>query len=220
MKKFKILCYCLVCMLVFTACGNHSSAGSSVSSSDTSETPMDNTSTNEETPSPDLTSNDAYQLVSEKIDTESVSITSKDSVTLDGQKYFLFYLEDKTTGMHCNYAVNYKSGEISVYEENGQRLLSYSQSPFNYAKTDAECDWNGTFSQNQITLELRQGDPQSFEFDLTGNDADLFGVAYIHGNTAYFNDKEAGISLNFLYNNDGSIEITGNQDYAGNYQPA
>ncbi len=216
MKKITILCLSMICALSLAACGSNSSTSVS---SDNNTHSMDQSSTSEETPSAALTAQDAYQLVSEKA--ADLSISANDTLTLNGRSYYLFLIQDSVTGLTCQYAVDSESGQISVYDEDGQTLNNLSASPFYSAELDAECDWNGTFTKDSFSIELMQGDPQSFEFTLSQDgqtDGSLFGVAYIHGNLARFHDEEADITLDFVMDeNARTITLSGDETYAGVY---
>lgn len=162
-----------------------------------------------------LTEKDAQSLVNEKLPegytSKYVSEIQSDEIQA-GRKYKIFDVSNPDGKKIGAVAIDLTSGDRYNYTDDG-KLTDYSQFALYDAATDAICDWNGTFQNGDLTVELMQGDPTSFEFQFSDDTA---GVARIQGNTASYNDGE----LTFAYGDDGSVRIGGTiSELAGTYQP-
>lgn len=179
-----------------------------------SQTDDANTDTPADT-SANLTEKDAKSLVDEKLPegytSKYVSEVQSDQYEA-GRKYKIFDVSDPDGKKIGAVAIDLISGDRYNYSDDG-KLGDYSEFALYDAGTDAIMDWNGVFRNGDLSVELMQGDSNSFEFEFSDDTA---GVARIRGNTATYNDGE----LTFLYRDDGTLTIGGTlTELAGTYTP-
>lgn len=179
-----------------------------------SQTDDANTDTPADT-SGNLTEKDAKSLVDEKLPegytSKYVSEVQSDQYET-GRKYKVFDVSDPDGKKIGAVAIDLVSGDRYNYLDEGT-LGDYSEFSLYDASVDAIKDWNGVFRNGDLTVELMQGDSNSFEFQFSDDTA---GVARIRGNTATYNDGE----LTFLYSDDDMLTIGGTlTELAGTYAP-
>lgn len=191
------------------------------------ETPIQD---NDDKDTPDeytgISEEDAVVLVAEKIDTQTYKIKYDGGMKeVDGQKYYIYTISDSNGSLEQKIAVENQSGELYCFSTD-ETIQPYSEFKLYNEAKDAECDWNGIFlrkdknGKNNATLELAQGDINSFEFSITegtkkGNGIE-FGIGQIMGNTAVFED-EKGFKLEFVMkDNTVTLKESGKNSYSGN----
>lgn len=173
-----------------------------------------------------LAETDALALVQEKLDKqyslkaiglidETGKSVSSSEVKEGTNYYFAWDVQDPDQKKIGGIAVDSVSGELFNYdsEKKDSTITPYENFPLYDAATDAVEDWNGTFANGSLTVELLQEDPSSVDFEFS--DA-MEGTARVEGNTASYNDGELVFSFR-----DGSLIIKGKSTtHAGTYTPA
>jgi len=185
----------------------------------TTEIPNENIIENAHENSFTLSEDDAFNLISEKIDEDlyNIELMDKDFIYLD-QQYYIYSIYNNNKKITPDIAVNIYSGEILCCTETGE-IVPYSEFPLYDPTLDAQCDWNGTFenvidSKTKVQIELAQSDKNSFEFTVNVDDGQtsleiLFAFAKINGNTAKY-EHQHGLILNFIMLEGGVLEVSQN----------
>lgn len=169
-----------------------------------------------------LLEKDAKSLVTERLDSSIYKVEADEGLKeIEGQKYYIFTISTSEGDLAQKIAVENQSGELYCY--NGDSSISpYSEFELFDETKDAECDWNGTFlrvdktGKNNGTLDLAQGDINSFEFSISTGAKKKgieFGLGQITGNTAIFEDDK-GFKIEFVMkDNVVTIKESGKNSY-------
>ena len=155
-----------------------------------------------------LTEQDATNLALEQIDISKFNVSILHGIKeIDQNKYYLFDIVNKSgPSFATKLAVNIRSGEMFGYDPSSEMLLPMAEFPIE-TPIAMEQDWNNRFVAEEtgeeplIVIALRQGDMNSFEFDIlqqTEEPIILFqGVARISGAMASY-EGENGFGLTFV----------------------
>ena len=168
---------------------------------------------------------DAYQLVSECVDTEKYNITLfNDDTELNGRRYYLYSIG----GADGNplLAVDKESGE--VYRFYIEDTVEEYDGRYGGESRVSQYDFSGVFKTEDESgiLEFQKSDSTSAEFNLEYNGdngyGNIDGVARISGDTAVYS-VEGTMSIEFKMQNDGNVTVNilysddGYIDFSGEY---
>lgn len=149
----------------------------------------------------------AQQLVSERLDTTKYSVEKDSDINVDGKDYYIFNVFEGENQLTMGVAVEKISGELYAYKED-KTIAPYSEFTLYDENADAVVQWDGTYKNENGTLELLPADANSFEFTLTSKDGKdtITGSAQVAGKEATYEDED-GYKITFA-NAGNTITVT------------
>lgn len=174
--------------------------------------PSSDTTQTEEQPNVSLQEKDAASIAQEKLP-EGYTAAANGTVEVRTNpnepevKYYVYDVTDASGNSIGQIAIDQNSGERYNYADG--KISDYQDFALYDATSDAECDWNGVFKNDTMSVELLQEDQQSFWFTFSDGTE---GVARVSGNTGAATDS----NLLFTMKDNTTLTVSGDDGtYSG-----